>query len=82
MQSIIGYSVYLGSSLISWKSKRQATVSRSSSEAKYHALASATCELQWLTHLLLGLFTLDQLFCFVTIAPHFTLLLILSFMNA
>ena len=52
MQSIIGYSVYVGNSLISWKSKKQATVSRSSSEAEYRALASATCELQWLTHLL------------------------------
>ena len=50
--SITDYSVYLDSSLISWKSKKQATVSRSSSEVEYCALASATCELQWLTHLL------------------------------
>ena len=50
--SITGFSVYLGSSLISWRSKKQPTVSRSSSEAEYRALASSTCELQWLTYLL------------------------------
>jgi len=49
---ITGFAVYLGSSLISWKSKKQDTFSISSSEVEYIALASATCELQWLTFLL------------------------------
>jgi len=38
--------------LISWRSKKHTTVSRSSSEAEYRALASTTCELQWITYLL------------------------------
>lgn len=51
-KSITSFSVYFGSYLISWKSKKQSIVSQSSSEAKYRAIASATCELQWLTFLL------------------------------
>ena len=38
--------------MISWRSKKHTTVSRSSSEAEYRALASTTCELQWITYLL------------------------------
>jgi len=51
-RSISGQCFFLGNSLISWRTKKQITVSRPSSEAEYRALASATCELQWLIYLL------------------------------
>nr|KYP37487.1 hypothetical protein KK1_041318 [Cajanus cajan] len=44
-KSVTGFSIYLGNSLISWKSKKQNTTSKSSCEVEYKAMASSTCEI-------------------------------------
>ena len=51
-RSVTCFLVYLGNTLIAWKSNKQATISRSSSEAEYRALAQTVREVQWLTHML------------------------------
>ncbi|XP_068638507.1 uncharacterized mitochondrial protein AtMg00810-like [Aristolochia californica] len=53
--STSGYTIYLGNNLISWSAKKQPTVSRSSCESEYRALAHTTADTIWLTHLLTDL---------------------------
>ena len=52
---VTGYCVLLGQSLISWKSKKQSIVSRSSAEAEYGAMAATVSELTQLHFLLTDL---------------------------
>lgn len=48
-----GFAIFYGGNLIAWSARKQATVSRSSIESEYKALANATAELIWV-HALLG----------------------------
>jgi len=50
-----GYLVFFGQTPISWKSGKQRTITCSSTEAKYKALADGTAEVIWLQYLLIDL---------------------------
>ncbi|KAF5451884.1 hypothetical protein F2P56_026944 [Juglans regia] len=69
-RSTTSYCVYLGNSLISWKAKKQKTVSRSSSETEYRSMATATCELTWLRFLLNDMQISTKLLCDNQVALH------------
>lgn len=51
-KSTLGFCLYLGNNLISWLSKKQHTISRSSTEAEYRSLAGLTSEISWTQSLL------------------------------
>lgn len=51
-RSTSGYVVYLGPNPVTWCSKKQTVVSRSSAKAEYRSLANCVSELLWIKQLL------------------------------
>lgn len=47
-----GFAVFVGPNLISWSARKQPTISRSSTETEYKALANANAELMWIQGLM------------------------------
>jgi hypothetical protein len=76
-RSTTGFCTFLGSNYISWSAKKQPTVSRSSAEAEYRAMASTSAELTWISFILcdIGLYQSRPpiLFCDNLSALHMTI---------
>jgi hypothetical protein len=73
-RSTTRYCMFIGGNLVSWKSKKQHVVVRSSAEAEYRAMTSTSCELIWLKNLVADLgfhiHTPMTLFCDNQVAMH------------
>ncbi|XP_049934544.1 retrovirus-related Pol polyprotein from transposon RE1 isoform X1 [Nymphaea colorata] len=54
-KSTTGFCVFIGSNLVTWKSKKQTVVARSSAESEYRAMAQGTAEVMWVRSLMLDL---------------------------
>jgi hypothetical protein len=51
-KSTTGYCAYVWGNLVTWRSKKQGVVARSSAEAEFRAMAQGICELLWIQKLL------------------------------
>ncbi|XP_038904394.1 secreted RxLR effector protein 161-like [Benincasa hispida] len=47
-KSVVTYYTFVGNNIVSWSSRKQTVVARSSTESEYRALAHATSEVLWL----------------------------------
>jgi hypothetical protein len=54
-KSITDFCTFVGGNLVTWKSKKQNIVARSSAEAEYRAMASTVSELIWIKQVLADL---------------------------
>ncbi|CAL9028009.1 unnamed protein product, partial [Prunus brigantina] len=54
-RSTTGFVVFIGSNPVSWQSKKQGSVSRSSTEAEYRALANTAADIAWVRQVLADL---------------------------
>ncbi|XP_058180972.1 uncharacterized mitochondrial protein AtMg00810-like [Rhododendron vialii] len=59
-RSTSGYCTFIGGNLVTWRSKKQSVVARSSAEAEYRAMAHGVCELLWLQTVLRDLGITDN----------------------
>ena len=50
--STSGYCVFVGGNLVSWRSKKQSVVSKSTAEAEYRAMSQGLSEMLWVRNLL------------------------------
>ena len=46
-RSTTGYCTFVVGNLVSWRSKKQSVVARSSAEAEFRAMTAGVCELRW-----------------------------------
>ena len=51
-KSIFGFCTYVGGNIITWRSKKQNVVSRSSAETEYKSMTQTACEMIWIKSLL------------------------------
>ena len=76
-RSTTGYCTFLGGNLISWCAKKQPTISRSSTEAEYRAMANTAAELTWMSFILkdlqIPLASTPTLYCDNINALHMTI---------